>query len=281
MIRQPPGREVALSGMVAPCLGTVPDAGAFWNGGRMASGAGKPSCSREGSQIDMRLPIKLSALLAMFLLAFTILGGTGVGAQDEPTGELLPEDIEGLQHGVVRAYSDYSALFASATPGTEPEVPSGVFLLGATILEFDSSDNAETALTQIAEDADAGGEAGLGGETEVSSIDLNLGENSIGYSGVEDLEGEQVETVIALVQEETYVYFVVASGSGENMQAITTEFANGLIENDGSGEGEFNEDGTSSGGLWDKYPAADEELITGLIPFDQVLFPVPESTPES
>lgn len=238
--------------------------------------------STEGSQIEMRLPIKLPALLAMFLLAFTILGGTGVGAQDEPTGELLPEDIEGLQHAVVRAYSlDYSAMLASATPGTEPEVPSGVFLLGATILEFDSSDNAETALIQIDEDTDAGGEAGLGGETEVSSIDLNLGENSIGYSGVEDLDGEQVETVIALVQEETYVYFVVASGSGENMQAITTEFANGLIENDGSGEGEFNEDGTSSGGLWDKYPAADGELITGLIPFDQVLFPVPESTPES
>ena len=229
----------------------------------------------------MRLPIKLSALLAMFLLAFTILGGPGVGAQDDAGGELLPEDIEGLQHAVVRAYSlDYSALLASATPGAEPEVPTGVLLLGATILEFDSSDNAEAALTQLDEETDAAGEASLGGDTEVSSIDLDLGDNSIGYSGVEDLEGDQVETVIALVQEESYVFFVVASGSGEDMQAITTDFTNGLIDNDGSGEGEFNEDGTSTGGLWDKFAATDDAVTSGLIPFDQVLFPTPESTPE-
>lgn len=218
-------------------------------------------------------------MLALVLLAFTILGGTGVSAQDDAGGELLPEDIDGLQHAVVRAYSlDYSALFASATPGTEPEVPTGVLLLGATILEFDSSENAEAALTQLDEETDAAGEASLGGDTEVSSIDLDLGDNSIGYAGVEELEGDQVETVIALVQEESYVYFVVASGSGEDMQAVTTKFTNGLIDNDGSGEGEFNEDGTSSGGLWDKFPAADSDLVSGLIPFDQVLYPTPAGT---
>ncbi len=221
-------------------------------------------------------------MLALILLAFTMLGGTGIGAQDDAGGEeLLPEDIEGLQHAVVRAYSlDYSALFANATPGAEPTVPSGVFLLGATILEFDSSDNAEAALTQLDEETDVAGGAGLGGESEVSSIDLDLGDNSIGYAGVEDLEGQQVDTVIALVQADSYVYFVVVSGSGEDVQAITTDFTNGLIENDGSGEGEFNEDGTSSGGLWDKFPATDDDLVSGLIPFDQVLYPAPaEGTP--
>jgi hypothetical protein len=50
-----------------------------------------------------------------------------------------------------------------------------------------------------------------------------------------------------------------------------TEFTSTLIENDGSGEGEFNEDGTSTGGLWDKFPAADDELVEGLIASDEEL----------
>ncbi len=230
----------------------------------------------------MRLTIKLSALLATFLLAFTIIGGTGVGAQDDATGELLPEDLEGLQHAVVRGYSlDYSAMLDSASPEAELGIPAGVFLVGATILEFDSSENAEAALTQLDEDTNAEDGAALGGESEVTSIDLDLGDNSIGYSGTEDLEGEPSETVIALVQQDTYLYFVVTAGIGEDMQALTTEFTNALIENEGSGEGEFNEDGTSTGGLWDKFPAADDAMFSGLIPFDQVLFPAPESTPEA
>jgi len=112
-------------------------------------------------------------------------------------------------------------------------------------------------------------------------IDLELGDNSISYSGVENLEGQETETIITLVQADTYLYFVVAAGGGEDIQAIAVDFTNGLIERDGSGAGEFNEDGTSTGGLWDKYPVADDELVSDLLPFDQMLFPVPESTPES
>ncbi len=219
-------------------------------------------------------------MLALLLLALSLLGGPGAGAQDDMTDEVRPEDLEGLQHAVVRAYSlDYSALFAEATPGVEPALPTGVYLLGATILEFESSDNAEAALTQLDEETNAGGDAGMGGESEVSEIDLDLGDASRAYSGVEDLEGQQAETVIALVQQENYLYFVVIAGSEADIQALTVEFANGLLEREGSGTGEFNEDGRSTGGLWDKFPAADDGLVGELVPFDQVLFPVPEGTP--
>ncbi|MDQ3223138.1 MAG: hypothetical protein M3Q75_06675, partial [Gemmatimonadota bacterium] len=141
--------------------------------------------------------------------------------------------------------------------------------------------NAEAALTQLDEDTNAEEEATFGGETEVTSIDLDLGDTSVGYSGVEDLEGQTAETVIALVQQDTYLYFVVVAGSGEGMQDLTVEFTTGLIDNDGSCEGQFNEDGTSTGGLWDKFAATDDAVTSGLIPFDQVLFPTPESTPEA
>ncbi len=97
---------------------------------------------------------------------------------------------------------------------------------------------------------------------------------------MEDLEGQQAESVIALVQDDAYLYFVVAAGSEADIQALTVDFTTGLLEREGSGAGEFHEDGTSTGGLWDKYPAADDSLVADLLPFDQVLFPVPEATPE-
>jgi len=228
----------------------------------------------------MHLSLKASSFLAVLVLVFTILGSTGVAAQDVPAEELQPGDLEGLRHAVVRAWSfDYSALFANATPGAEPAVPTGVFLVGATILEFDSSDNAQAALTRLDEETDAANQSTMGGESEVTEIDPGLGDSSIAYSGVEDLEGQEAETVIALVQQDTYLYFVVVAGSGEDIQALTVEFTTGLLERDGSGAGEFNEDGTSTGGLWDKYPAADDAVVSGLLPFDQVLYPEPEGTP--
>ena len=44
----------------------------------------------------------------------------------------------------------------------------------------------------------------------------------------------------------------------------------------------FNEDGTSTGGLWDIFPASDDEAIQGLTNGgDEIIFPEDESTPEA
>ncbi len=225
----------------------------------------------------MRIPLKISALLAMLLLAFTVIGGSGVNAQDEGIGL---EELEGLQHSVNRAYTiDYSAMMeAMATPGAEMEMPAGVFSLSAVILEFESDDNAGAALDVINEQA---GVELTGGEEEVAEVDLDLGDKSISYSGTEDMDGQEMQSVITLVQKDNFAYFVYGVGSGEDMEAVVSDFTNTLIDNEGSGAGEFNEDGTSSGGLWNKFPGADDEAVSGLIPYDQVLFPLVDSSPES
>lgn len=225
----------------------------------------------------MRIPLKLSAILAMLALAFTLAAGTAT-AQDATPEDLQPADLEGLQHGVARAYTiDYSALIdLAATPGVEMTMPSSVLTLSAVILEFDSSGNAETALAQLQEDATTD----MVSETaEITEIDLNLGDASIGYASVEEFEGQELETVIAVVQQDTYVYFAVGVGSDQDMQTLVSEFTTTLIDNEGSGAGELNDDATYSGGLWDKFPASDDESIADLIPYDSVVFPEPEGTP--
>jgi len=227
---------------------------------------------------SMRSPLKLSALLALLLLALSLVGGTGVGAQDDAE-EFDVNDLEGIQHGVGRSYSiDYSAMMDQmSTPGAEMAMPTGIVGIGALILEFDGNDNAQAAFDKLMEQAMA--EDTFGDDTEVEEVDLGLGEQSNSYAGTYEIDGQESEDVITVVRQDTYVYVVYASGADTDVQSVVSDFTTGLIETGGSGEGEFHEDGTSTGGLWDKFPAADDELVADLIAYDQVIFPVPEGTP--
>jgi hypothetical protein len=226
----------------------------------------------------MRFRTKLSALLAVLLFAFTFLGGTGVGAQDDMEGELEIGDLEGIQYGVARTYTvDYSALMEDmSTPGAELEMPSGLISMSAMVIEFDNSDNAEAAIDQVTEDIGSE-EMGLEG---VEEIDLDLGDNSTSFAGVEEYDGIESDLVVTVVQKDNYAYLVYAASSEIDLQETVKEFTNTLIDNDGSGEGEFSEDGTSTGGLWDKFPGSDNEIISGLTAFDMVLYPETEDGEE-
>jgi hypothetical protein len=92
----------------------------------------------------------------------------------------------------------------------------------------------------------------------------------------EEIEGVQSDVVISVVQEDNYLYVVSAAGSGVDMKATGKTLIESMIDSDGSGEGEFNEDGTSSGGLWDKFPSAEDDLVADLVAFDAMIYPEPE-----
>lgn len=219
----------------------------------------------------------------MLLLGFTVVGGTGVGAQDgmEAEGPQV-EDLEGIQNGVARYYTmDYTAMMESmSTPGAEMTMPEGIVTLGGMILEFDDDGHAEDAMNTLNDQVNSEDGGMFGEGTEAEDVDLDLGDNSKSYKGSEDIDGQAMDFVVTIVQKDNYLYFVITGGSNIDAEQVTKDFANTLIDNDGSGEGEFKEDGTSTGGLWDKFPGADDEQIAGLLPSDQVLFPVP-STPEA
>lgn len=227
----------------------------------------------------MRFRTKLSALLAVLLFAFTFLGGTGVGAQEEIDDSLEIGDLEGIQYGVNRSYIiDYSAMMETmSTPGAELEMPTGLFTLSALVLEFDDSGNAETAFGAVNDDV-AGED--LMTEEGVEEVDVDLGDNSVAFAGVEDFDGVESDVFVTIVQADNYLYMVYAGSTEIDLQETVTSFTSTLIDNEGSGEGEFNEDGTSTGGLWDKFPSSDHEAVAGLTAFDMVLYPETETGEE-
>jgi hypothetical protein len=215
--------------------------------------------------------MKLSALLALLMLGFTLLGGPGVGAQDSsPEAPFDPKELDGFQYGAMRYYTfDYSAMMEQmGTPGAEMEMPTGLMGIGSAILEFEEDGQAKDAFNQLKDDQELTGDEVLEGAEEVET---DLGDEAVMFSGTEDIEGMAMDSTFALVQDGNYVYFVFATGSEVDVEGTVTEFTNTLIDNDGSGEGEFNEDGTSTGGLWDKFPAADDDLVAGLIASDEEL----------
>lgn len=226
----------------------------------------------------MRSPFKLSALLALVLLTFSLIGGTGVGAQgveapDIEENSFQPDDLEGLQYGVARSYSvDYEALFAAATPGADLTMPSGLTLIGGMVLEFDSNDNAAAGLDRMVEEMNA---TGMLDDEDVAmeEWDSGLGNRNISYVSTYEFDGLVTETVISIFQQDNVIYLITTSGSDVEVKDLATTFGQMLIDNDGSGEGEFNADGTSTGGLWDTFPSADEDLVAGLVPMDEIIYP--------
>jgi hypothetical protein len=229
----------------------------------------------------MRSPLKLSALLALLLLAFTMVGGTGVGAQESTPEGLQPADLDGIQNAVSRTYAlDYSAMMeAMATPGAEPSMPTGIVGIGGVIIEFDSDDNAAVAFEKLQEDMLS--DETFSEDSEVAEFELDAGDQSTAYAGTYETDGQLSEDDLALVQAGNAVYVVYASGIETDVQPVVTAFVQHLIDAEGSGAGEFNEDGTSTGGLWDKFPADDDELVAGLITYDAIVYPQPETTPEA
>lgn len=215
----------------------------------------------------MRFPLKLSALLALLLLGFTLLGGTGVGAQETGESSLQPEELEGFEYGAMRSYTpDFSAMMAS--PGADMEMPTGLMGLGAMVFQFDDNDHAEDAYNTLKDDEALTSELITEGSEE---IEVDLGDNAVGYKGSEDMEGMSMETTFVLVQDGKFVYFIYAAGTEVDVQAVTEDLASHMIDTDGEGEGEYSEDGTSTGGVWDKFPKADDDLVEGLIASDDEL----------
>lgn len=230
----------------------------------------------EGTMFFMRSPLKLAALLAVVLFAFSLVGGTGVGAQDDMEDSLQPSDLEGIQYGVSRSWTmDYEAMMADTTPSADMALPEGVLFIASMVLEFDDDGNAEAGFDAFMDDFEAE-DIMSSDDATVEEWDIELGNQSASYYTIEDVEGVESEVVVSVVQEDNYLYIVTGAGSGEDMKATGTSLIETMIDNDGSGEGEFSEDGTSTGGLWDKLPGADDDAVTDLIAFDEMIYPEPE-----
>jgi hypothetical protein len=183
---------------------------------------------------------------------------------------------EGAQRAIARLYAgDAEAL---STPETAPP---GTYIINVLVAEFDTAEHAaasfETVYKYTAENTVA----------EFSTDDFpltteevdpgDLGDQAKATLASGEDEGLSVELPILVVQDGRYLYVIFAIAVGENAGSLET--AGAVIEAmvdapAGSGDEAFDAAGSSTGGLWDKLPAAGNEALGELEPEeDSVLYP--------
>lgn len=233
----------------------------------------------------MGMTMRRCALLAVVMLALT-LGRSGVAAQDPATAPFEFSELEGARQAVSRAYTiDVSSIIDSVgTPGPDGamgEIPelSGVVSLAGVIGQFDSSDNAAAAVDRVDEETKASLE-GQPDAPKLEEVETELGQQSRMYTATQEIEDQSLNLSVLIVQQDEFLYFVVGGVIDADAQQLSTEFTQALIDN-GTGESQpqVKADGTSSGGLWDKFPKADDPLIANLVANDEQLYPELDATP--
>jgi hypothetical protein len=218
----------------------------------------------------------VALLLASILFALML---APAAAQDtEPLDDLDDfAEVDGLEYAVSRIWMvDFETMLA-ASPAAGMAAPD-LFFTMAMVWRMDSTEHAEEAFTFLEEDgtddllqddtanvemSDLDGIGDQASTTEVSSSD-------------DDLEGV---TRISIAQEGEYVYLVMSLG-GNSASVANADLVLGAMVNDADpsdGDGTLAEDGTSTGGIWDTFPADDLDALTGLINAgDSIMYPEPE-----
>jgi hypothetical protein len=235
----------------------------------------------------MTLVRRLAGLMLAMLLALSVVPAFAQDTDD--TSEDPLEDLsefEGIQHGVSRSWSIDFAAMMETTPTGEGDDPfedmSGIFLIGGFVLEFDEDGNAEDAFTKFQDLSDEELASDLA-DDETATIKReeldDLGDQAMAFTITTDEEefGGTYRYVIA--QDGHYLLLAIAAGTTEEDAAVADEFASAMVDNldDQSGPGEFDEEGGSTGGLWDIFPSDDDEMFEGLVPLgDEVLYPEAE-----
>jgi hypothetical protein len=217
---------------------------------------------------------RIAGLVLALLLAMTV-----IPAAAEETAESVvddPSQLAGIQAGVTRSWNTTMDMSTPPADGA-----SFVYFAGATVLEFDSEDNAEAAFGALREyfETNATEEIGIPAEDITFEERDDPGDAAFVFEGGFADETSAGYFRFILVHDDEYVYYAGAVTSDEDAASIADDLAAYIDEqdDDASGLGEYNEDGTSTGGLWDLLPAADDDMFEGLaVSGDQIQYPVEE-----
>lgn len=212
---------------------------------------------------------KLLLTLTMLLTLGFSLQGVAAQTPDSsgaPMGEAM--QAEGLESAYDRTYMvDFEALMASPSADMAAMDSAAMMrVVSVTGMTFDSDDNAKAYVegmkSQI-EDAQEAGEMPEGTEIrELEDVDIDK-DGIIATLSMEDMG---VNSAIMVFVDGNQVFMIVAIDVDvESAEAKVTDIAKYVadadIEND---EVTFNEDGTSTGGVFDRMPEAGSDLVGDL-----------------
>ncbi|MGN6032880.1 MAG: hypothetical protein ACTHQE_14595 [Thermomicrobiales bacterium] len=212
------------------------------------------------------LTVAIVAILALAHPAATL-------AQDTGDDALQISDLPGVQAAVSRTFTlDFAAMFSAE--GTPTPVPAAgtvdLFALGGSIVQFDNEGDAKSAYSTVLDEVSRQqDDEGTPAELTFATIDLggDLGDERTALRATGDAVGGIAGgDIVALVVRQGNLIVIVTgiANAGDPGDAVVA-FARAVIgAKAGSGEATFNEDGTSTGGLWDMFPAAGSPVVAGL-----------------
>lgn len=210
-------------------------------------------------------------LMALFALVITFgMAASPIAAQDVSQSDL---EALGIESGYVRGY-----ISDDMTQGAAMKMVGGfVFDEEETVQEsfetfacgFAAGFSGEDAL-----DCDALAETG---NVTVADVD-GIGDKAIEFTG----EAQGMEYVMLMVADENYMFLVVVLGEGLE-EGAADDIAKYLVDAEPvDTEVAFNEDGTSTGGIYDMLPQEGDAEIEGFTPqMDMDLIGSTVATPAS
>jgi hypothetical protein len=171
-------------------------------------------------------------------------------------------------------YGDAEGLLAVIGRSYEPagDGPEGVVDAYVEIAAFEDPDAAAAGF--------ATAEMGITEEIATTGVELEPVEADVSSDGTiawtGPLEGTDSSLAVVVSRAESYVVAIVIIGDTDaDLLSFAEELSRSVIEADaGDGEETFDMSGGSTGGLWDKMPDPEDEVIQSLEPyFDDQLYP--------
>lgn len=245
---------------------------------------------------------QLAATMAFLALASLMLAAPSlVSAQAASTpvaGTPVSGVNGGLQHAVNRNYAapGFAAMAKAAmsgtpiaaTPGMEMATPgamtaspvasptAGATLVTASafIFQYQTSDQAKSAF------ADSGSIYDAFSKTFTAQTKITLDKDSVtgvgaganAWTGSGEYEGVTLSVYAIITYDRSDLYFTVLVAKGSSVKDATVNFTKSLIAVPaGTGEGTYNKNGTSTGGLWDKLPKKGDPILQGLVPINDMV----------
>lgn len=217
---------------------------------------------------------KLSVLIGIVLFALT--SSNAAVAQTPSTVDEIP----GIQESVFRGFvnddvmGDAAALIKTGVIGTpgpggaRKDLPdlSGVSFLAGEIQRYDTSKHAASGFDVWDSTIRSYLEEYSPDRAGIDVFDVDLGDRSKRYTATDEFDdGQHVDIVVVIAQRGAFMYLTFSSVIDAGALGVATEFTQALMDNDaGDGDVAFDEDGTSTGGLWDKFPDPDDALVRSL-----------------
>ncbi len=221
---------------------------------------------------------RLKLLLSLIAMLGLALSAAPVAAQDEEPSAL---DDPGLLEGIERAISrDWSVDFATMS-GSPDAGEGGLFLVSASVMQFDTDDNASAAYALYLDEGVASITSELLAEegSEITESESDLGDEGYQVDIVSTSEEDPGALRVTFAREGNMLYLVFGIAMDPESANLATDILDHMVNEGepGEGDGTFNEDGGSEGGLWDVFPADDHPALAGLIPSgDEIVYPAPE-----